>query len=609
MTYLDKISSPDDLKKISPADYGALCDEIREFLIENVLQTGGHLASNLGVVELTLAMHIAFDAPRDKMIFDVGHQSYVHKLITGRKEGFGTLRKYGGLSGFPKTSESDYDSFNVGHASTSISAALGLARARDLRGTDENIVALIGDGSLGGGMAWEALNDAASSKTKLIIIINDNQMAISENVGGLSEHLSKLRIRPSYTKAKGNIKDFLYSKGKFTEGIANVLKAAKDKIKDVTIHGGLFEELGFTYLGIIDGHNVENLVEVFEHAKNIDGPVIIHTHTKKGMGYKDAEEHPDLYHGVSENNKSSEVTTYSKAFERIIHNIGRENDRVVTITAAMKSACGLDKFEQEFPDRFFDVGIAEQHAVTMAAGLSMGGAVPVVCIYSTFLQRAYDQILHDVCLQNLHVVFAIDRAGVVGEDGETHQGIYDLSYLSHMPNMMILSPSCEKEFNEMLDYAVNKHNGPVAIRYPKAQVSKRSTNKVFIPGISEVITTGDDVTILAEGRMVDCAINASELLALSGINSTVINLRTLKPFDEECINKYADNSKLVVTLEDNIKYGGIGSYIRAKTNIDMYNIGFESGILVQGKQAELLKENNLDYHGVAKTIINMIKEV
>ncbi len=611
MTYLDKISSPEDLKNISPENYGELCGEIREFLIDNVMRTGGHLASNLGVVELTVAMHLAFNCPKDKFIFDVGHQSYVHKLITGRKEGFSSLRKFGGMSGFPKTTESEYDSFNVGHASTSISAALGLARARDLHDGDENIVALIGDGSLGGGMALEALNDAGISKTKLIIILNDNQMSIGKNVGGLSEHLSKLRIRPSYTKAKGSIKDFLNSKGKLSESIAKTLKAAKDKIKDVTIRGGVFEELGFTYLGIIDGHDIESLVEVFEHAKNIDGPVIIHTYTKKGMGYKDAEEHPDLFHGVSDNSNANaeKNITYSKAFEKTLYNIGCENKKVVAITAAMKSACGLDEFANAFPERFFDVGIAEQHAVTLAAGLAMGNITPVVCIYSTFLQRAYDQILHDVCLQNLHVVFAIDRAGVVGEDGETHQGIYDLSYLSHMPNMMILSPACLDEFEQMLRFAINEHTGPVAIRYPKAQVSKRSTSNDFVPSVAEVLSTGKDVTIVSEGRMVDCAVKAAELMEISGINSTVINLRTLKPFDKNCIEKYASKSKLLVTIEDNIKTGGIGSFISSETGYNVLNIGFNDGILVQGKQDELLKANKLDYHGVAETIISRIKEV
>lgn len=611
MTYLDKISSPEDLKKLTSENYGELCDEIREFLIDNVMRTGGHLASNLGVVELTVAMHLAFDCPKDKFVFDVGHQSYVHKLLTGRKGRFDSLRKFGGMSGFPKTSESEYDSFNVGHASTSISAALGLARARDLRGGNENIVALIGDGALGGGMALEALNDAGISKTKLIIIINDNQMSIGKNVGGLSEHLSKLRIRPSYTKAKGSIKDFLYSKGKFSESIAKTLKAAKDKIKDVTIHGGVFEELGFTYLGIIDGHDIESLVEVFEHAKDIDGPVIIHTFTKKGMGYKDAEEHPDLFHGVADNSsvKAEKTITYSSAFEKTIYNIGFENKNVVAITAAMKSACGLDEFAKAFPDRFFDVGIAEQHAVTMAAGLAMGNITPVVCIYSTFLQRAYDQILHDVCLQNLHVVFAIDRAGVVGEDGETHQGIYDLSYLSHMPNMMILSPTCIDEFEQMLKYAINEHTGPVAIRYPKSHVSKRRVSNSFIPRVAEVISIGEDVTIVAEGRMVECALKAAELMKVSGIKSTVINLRTLKPFDKNCIEKYASKSNLLVTLEDNIKTGGIGALISSETNFNVLNIGYNDGILFQGKQEELLKANKLDYHGVAETIISRIKEV
>ncbi len=611
MSYLDKISSPQDLKKLSPDNYAELCEEIREFLIENVMRTGGHLASNLGVVELTVAMHLAFDCPKDKILFDVGHQSYVHKLLTGRKEGFLTLRKHGGMAGFPKTSESKYDAFNTGHASTSISAALGLARARDLRGGDENIIALIGDGSLGGGMALEALNDAGISKTKLIIIINDNQMSIGKNVGGLSEHLSKLRIRPSYTKAKGSIKDFLYSKGKLSEGVANILKAAKDKIKDVTIQGGLFEELGFTYLGIIDGHDIKSLVEVFESAKNLDGPVIIHTYTKKGMGYKEAEEHPDLYHGVSEGASvsSDKNITYSKAFEKTIYNIGLENKNVVTITAAMKSACGLDSFADAFPDRFFDVGIAEQHAVTMAAGLSMGGSVPVVCIYSTFLQRAYDQILHDVCMQNLHVVFAIDRAGVVGEDGETHQGIYDLSYLSHLPNMTILSPTCLKEFEQMLKYAINEHSGPIAVRYPKAHISDRNTSSDFVFGKAEVITTGENVTIVAEGRMVDICLKASELLKVSGVSSTVINLRTLKPFDRECIKKYADANNIIFTVEDNIKTGGVGSYIALETGLKVYNLGFSDGVLVHGKQSELLKENKLDYRGIAETITSMIKEV
>jgi len=609
MELLSKIKSPDDLKVLSDAQLDMLCEEIRAFLIDHVMISGGHLASNLGVVELTVAMHRVFDMPQDKIIFDVGHQSYVHKMLTGRLDRFDTLRCKGGLSGFPKTEESIYDSFNTGHASTSISAALGMARARDLNGENHQVVAFIGDGALTGGMAFEALNDAGASKTKLIIVLNDNEMSISKNVGGLSEYLSRLRSAPKYSKTKHGLKNFLKKFGRVGDGIVHVLDIFRRSIKFATLPVPLFENLGFTYLGIIDGHNIRALTNVFERAKKMDGPVIIHTFTKKGLGYRAAEESPHKYHGVSRSTTTlkRKDMDFSAAFGGCLTRLASENKNVVAITAAMIDGCGLGEFATAFPQRLFDVGIAEQHAVTMAAGLATNGIIPVVCIYSTFLQRAYDQILHDVCLQNLHVVFAIDRAGIVGEDGETHQGIFDLSYLSHIPNLTILSPSCYEELKQMLNFAVNECDGPVALRYPRGEIPFRENSQPFMVSCAEQLAAGDDITIVATGRTVSAALSVCELLTEHGIKADVLNLRTVKPFDVDSVKKSVEKTHVLVTIEDNICNGGMGSFVRSflgsLTDVRMMHFGFGDCFVPHGKPKELFEEYGMTPEKIVEKII------
>ncbi len=470
---LDKINLPSDLKKLSEDDLIRLSVEIRDFLIKNISITGGHLASNLGVVELTLALHKVFDMPNDKIIWDVGHQSYVHKMITGRKDEFKTLRQYGGMSGFPKRSESEFDSFDTGHSSTSISAAIGMAIARDQIGESSNIIAVIGDGAMTGGMAFEALNHAGHKKLDITIIINDNDMSISENVGGLSSYLRKLRMAPAYTNIKGGTKNVLSSIPVVGKGITHSVHKFKTGVKVMLTNGMLFDELGYQYYGAVDGHNIRELVETLESSKKVKGPKIIHIITKKGKGYMPAEKNPNLFHGISQFDiKTGEVlskkpASFSKVFGEYLVELAGINKKIVAITAAMIEGTGLKPFKESFPDRLIDVGIAEQHAVTMAAGLAVGGMKPVVAIYSTFLQRAYDQIIHDVCIQNLNVVFAIDRAGLVGADGETHHGLFDISYLSTIPNMTVLCPKDSLELKAMMKYAINEHNAPIAIRYPR----------------------------------------------------------------------------------------------------------------------------------------------
>lgn len=562
MKILNTIKSPEDLKKLSNEKLNVLCSEIREFLVKTVMKSGGHLASNLGVTELTVAMLKTFNLPKDKIIYDVGHQSYVHKMLTGRLDDFDTLRCFGGLSGFPKTSESEYDSFNTGHASTSISAALGIARARDLNNENYNVVAVIGDGAMTGGMAFEGLNDAGSADTKLIVILNDNEMSIEKNVGGLSSYLNKIRTAPKYSRTKDSVQEFLQKFGSVGNALEKGIKTIKNGIKYAYTSGALFEFLGFTYIGICDGNNIESLCDVFDRAKNIDGPVLIHVLTKKGLGYADAEDSPEKFHGVSRSTtsiKKSDIT-YSAAYGSLLCSIAAENNKVVAITAAMPSGCGLVEFSTEYPDRFFDVGIAEQHAVTMAAGLAIGGITPVVSVYSTFLQRAYDQILHDVCMQNLHVVFAVDRAGIVGEDGETHQGIFDMSFLLHIPNMTVLAPSCYEELKAMMDYAINTCKGPVAIRYPRGTVAFRDCD-AFRVSRAEKLSDGSNITIVAAGNMIDTSIRVKKILAENQITADLFNVRTVTPFDKETIFSSIDKTGFLVTVEDNMKTGGMGETI------------------------------------------------
>lgn len=611
MNILNKINSPADLKLLNNQQLNTLSAEIRNFLVENVLVSGGHLASNLGVVELTLALHKVFDFSKDRIIFDVGHQSYVHKILTYRKDKFNTIRQLNGISGFPKRNESEYDAFNAGHASTSISAAVGYARARDINKDDYSVVAFIGDGALTGGMTFEALNDIGQRKSGVIIILNDNEMSIGQNVGGLSAHLSKLHYNTKYKNTKNAVSGFLRNKGKVGNGVAGFLESVRDKFKLATIAAPYFESIGIKYIGIVDGHNIEELTSILESVKDTKEPVLIHTFTHKGRGYKPAEENPDRFHGVSPVSSSCENNLkYSDAVGDILIETAYENKKVVAISAAMISGCGLEKFSKIFPERTFDVGIAEEHAVTMAAGMAAGGLVPVVCIYSTFLQRAYDQIIHDVCMQNLHVVFAIDRAGIVGDDGETHQGIFDISYLSHIPNMTILTPSCYDELYNMIKYAVNECKGPVAIRYPKGCVSSRKPVSDFIPGKSEIITAGNDTTIFACGKMVDVALSAACILERSGISCGVVNLSTASPVDIEIINKISSSQKTVFVVEDNIVSGGVGDLvlnIANSCNSRCIKLGFPVSFIPQGKQDELFDIYSLTDEKIADRVREELK--
>ncbi|WP_455487150.1 1-deoxy-D-xylulose-5-phosphate synthase, partial [Clostridium sp.] len=521
---LDKISSPIDVHKFSNKELTMLSNEIREFLIDNVLKTGGHLSSNLGVVELTLSLYKNFNLEKDKIVWDVGHQSYVHKMLSGRKDKFNTLRKYKGISGFPKISESKYDAFGTGHSSTSISAALGIARARDILKEDYNVVAVIGDGALTGGMALEAINDVGFNKSKMIIILNDNQMSISKNVGALSNHLNMLRVAPNYNKIKNEINETLNT-SVVGKSVANSIHKIKDSIKNLVVPSKMFEEMGLKYIGPIDGHDIELMNEVLTRAKQIDGPVLIHVITKKGKGYELAEENPNKYHGVagiSDNTKKIDVkpgVKYSKAFGDFVVAEAEENEKLVCLTAAMPDGTGLNEFAKLYPNRFFDVGIAEEHATTLAAGMASAGLRPIFAVYSTFLQRAFDQIIHDVCIQNMPVIFAIDRAGIVGDDGETHQGIFDLSYLSLIPNMTVLAPKQVEELPVMMKWAL-KENRPIAIRYPRDGDIYHKLNPLseIKYGKWEKIIDGDKVAILSVGKMVQYAMLAHEELIEEGIN-------------------------------------------------------------------------------------------
>ncbi len=622
MDILSKIKSPQDLKKLNPADFDRLAGEIRQFLIDNVMVTGGHLASNLGVVELTLALHRVFDLPHDKIIYDVGHQAYVHKMLTGRMEQFKTLRQFGGLSGFPKIRESEYDSFGTGHASTSVSAALGMARARDIKGEDYNVVAFIGDGAMTGGMSFEALNDVGLNKTKLIIVLNDNEMSIEKNVGGLSAYLSKLRVTAKYRKTKGAVHEVLEKQGKAGETLTRFLKTTKDKIKFATIAAPYFESLGITYIGIIDGHDINQLTEIFEAAKSIDGPVLIHTFTKKGLGFADAEKSPEKYHGVSSKLKDDEKTSennsvgFSKLSGDILVKLAGDDKNITAITAAMMSGCGLGDFKKLYPERFFDVGIAEPHAVTMAAGMACSGVVPFVYMYSTFLQRAYDQILHDVCIQNLHVVFMIDRAGLVGEDGETHQGLFDISFLNHIPNVTLLAPSDAGELEAMMRFALDA-KGPVFIRYPKYDV-KVCESKDFDVSKGELAKCFDNskCTIVSSGTMLDTALEASDILKEKyGIFTDVINIRTVKPFDKDIVSDAIKKTGCIFTLEDNEIYGGMGSVMLLdlydeirKSNAQFNVLGFPDEFVQHGARDVVFKKYRLDSESVANYIYERIKK-
>lgn len=616
MKLIDSLDFPRDIRKLSDKDTEIISDELREFLIESVSKTGGHLSSNLGVVDLTLSLFKAFDFEKDKIVWDVGHQSYVYKILTGRKEGFKTLRQFNGMSGFPKRNESRYDYFDTGHSSTSISAALGIARARDIKKENYHVLAVIGDGALTGGMALEAVNDVGFRKTKMIIVLNDNQMSISPNVGGLSKYLNMLRMAPRYNKLKHEIHDSL-NQSNMGKNIADKISKVKDSIKQFVVPSMLFENMGLKYIGPIDGHDIAAMTEVFKVAKEFDGPVIIHTITQKGKGYALAEKSPCKYHGVSPfdlesgESKKSPKNSYSKAFGQSLIKLAREDKRITAITAAMPDGTGLNSFSKEFKDRFFDVGIAEQHAVTLAAGMASNGLKPVFAVYSTFLQRGFDQVIHDVCIQNLPVVFAVDRAGIVGEDGETHQGIMDISYLSLIPNMTIVAPKCIDEVEILLKWAFEK-NSPVAIRYPRGGdiIDNISPIDEVRYGKWEIINKGSKTCIIATGKMVQHAVYAKDMLYEQGINPTIVNATFIKPIDKELIKEIADKGYNIMTIEDNILKGGLGSCVRDYLLEIGYtgkikSLGYDDEFVPQGKVDVLYKAYKLDCESIRKSILEL----
>jgi len=614
---LDRIKLPEDLKNLSDREVKQLAKEIRAFLVKSVAQTGGHLASNLGVVELTLALYKVFDFPKDKIIWDVGHQSYVHKILSGRKDKFPTLRKFDGMSGFPKTCESEYDCFNTGHSSTSASAALGFARARDLAGGKENVIAVFGDGALTGGMLYEALNDAGHSKTRLILILNDNAMSISRNVGAISKHLRKLRTKPGYYKSKRRVEKFLAKLPLCGKIFASLIRKIKFMLRSMVLPPTMFDDLGFEYIGPVDGHDIEAVSDALKAAKQSSKPVLLHVLTKKGKGYAPAEKNPQYFHGVSRFENEAEILEkggkkdYSAVFGKVLCDIAQKNKDVAAITAAMPIGTGLDLFCEKFKTRFFDVGIAEQHAVTFAAGMAMSGKIPVVAVYSSFLQRAYDQILHDVCLQNLHVVFCIDRAGVVGADGETHHGLYDVAFLSHMPNMAVLSPSSFDELEKMLYYAVNIHKGPIAIRYPRGN-DEFSKAVDFEFAKANVISQGEDITVISTGRMMKKAHNVCEKLKLHGVNAELMEMGTIVPFDAESFLQSVKKTGVAAVIEDHAE-GGLCAMVSdciAKNNvpIKLKCFAFPKQPVTHGSVEELDCLYKLDEESIVNEIILELKD-
>lgn len=612
---LEKINQVGDIKQIPPEEYDTLAEEIRHFLVEKISRSGGHLASNLGVVELTMALHLCFDFPKDKVVWDVGHQSYTHKLLTGRKSGFDELRKYGGMSGFPKRKESDCDCFDTGHSSTSISAGIGLVAARDLQDGDEHVISVIGDGALTGGMAYEALNNASRLKRNFIIILNDNNMSIAENVGGMSEYLNGLRTNEAYTNFKTGVEQSL---NRIPGGshLANQLKKTKSGIKQLFIPGMLFENMGITYLGPVDGHDIGKLQDILNKAKKVKGAVLVHVLTKKGNGYVPAERHPARFHGAEPFDietglplNKKKKANYQDVFSTCMVKLGQRNEKVVAITAAMPDGTGLKRFKNIYPDRFFDVGIAEGHAVTFAAGLAAGGMRPIFAVYSSFLQRAYDQVLHDVCIQNLPVVFAIDRAGLVGSDGETHQGIFDLSYLSSIPNMHIMAPKNKWELSDMLKYAV-EFDGPIALRYPRGEAydGLKEYRRPIEYGKSEVIYEEEDIALLAVGNMVKIAEQVRKNLKEIGYSCTLVNARFVKPIDTEVLDMLSSDHKLLVTMEENVRSGGYGEkvmdyVVEQELPVKLLNISLPDEYVEHGNVALLYEEVGIDAQTVTKRII------
>ena len=612
---LDKIQKENDIKKIDPKDYKQLAEEIRSFLIEKISENGGHLGSNLGTVELTMALHLVLNLPEDKIIWDVGHQSYTHKLLTGRRDGFDTLRKFGGMSGFPKRKESRCDAFDTGHSSTSISAGLGLVKARDIRHKDYKVVSVIGDGSLTGGMAYEALNNASRMGSNFIIVLNDNNMSIAENIGGISNYLNGIRTNQKYLELKDSIYYGLKDGSKKSQKVVRSIQNVKNSIKQLVIPGMFFEDMGITYLGPVDGHDIRALKKVLNEAKSVKNAVLVHVLTQKGKGYEPARKHPSRFHGAEPFDietgipkKQKELATYTDVFATVVNKLAEKDDRIVAITAAMPDGTGLKRFSIKYPDRFFDVGIAEEHAVTFAAGLAAGGLKPIVAIYSSFLQRAYDQIIHDVCIQNLPVIFAIDRAGLVGSDGETHQGIFDLSYLSGIPNMHIMAPKNKWELSDMLKFAVD-FDGPIAVRYPRGVAcdSMKEQRAPIEYGKAELLKKGKDIALLAVGSMVQTALFVDELLQKKGIDATIVNARFVKPIDTDMVDTLLKDHRMIVTMEENVLCGGFGEHVLSYVQqtcpgIRVLPVALPDSYVEHGNVDLLKKEVGIDAETIADTV-------
>lgn len=614
---LETIKKANDIKKIPPDKFPQLAEEIRAFLLDHVSRTGGHLASNLGAVELTMALHYVFCLPADKIIWDVGHQSYTHKILTGRQEGFDSLRTLGGMSGFPKRSESPCDAYDTGHSSTSISAGVGYVCARDLKGEDYHVISVIGDGALTGGMAYEAINNASALKKNFIIVLNDNEMSISENVGGISSYLSNMRTTEGYFELKAGVKNSLNKIPGLGPAAIKQIHKTKDSLKRLMIPGMFFEDMGLTYLGPINGHDCNRMIQVFQEAKRVSGPVLVHVKTEKGRGYEPAMRHParfhgtaafDLEHGIPLNNNGK--ANYTDIFSTVMRKFGDREEKVVAVTAAMPDGTGLKRFRNMFPDRFFDVGIAEEHAVTFAAGLALGGMIPVVAVYSSFLQRAVDQIIEDVCLQNLHVIFAVDRAGLVGSDGETHQGCFDLSYLSMIPNMTVMAPKNKWELSDMMKFAVS-YDGPIAVRYPRGEAydGLEEFREPIVRGRSEMIYWGKGIALLAVGSMVKTAEAVRKKLLEDGENPTLVNARFVKPLDKKMLDSLAKDHEVIVAMEENVKSGGFGSAVveylhTAYPEVQVLSAALPDVFMEHGSPDKLKEKAGID----AGSIYNRIKE-
>jgi len=615
--YLDKIKSPDDLKKLGKDELPVLCSEIRELLINTVSKRGGHLAGNLGVVELTVALHRVLDSPKDKIVWDVGHQSYVHKILTGRAQRLDSLRQMDGLCGFCNPKESVHDASFTGHASASLSTAAGIAQTRELTGKNYKVAAVIGDGAFTGGLAFEALNNIGNLRSKMLIVLNDNEMSISENVGAFSAFLSRARTNRKYTTSKRKIIEKIRSMPGGGEKLMQTLHKIKKHIKSAVTPNLLFEQFGITYLGPVNGHNIEDMEELFARALALDEPVLVHVITKKGKGYTPAEKMPQKFHGIGPFERitgetESKRESYSDVFGKHLCTLAKKNHKIVAITPAMKAGSGLKEFAAEFPERFYDVGIAEGYAVTFAGGIAAGGGIPVAAIYSSFLQRAYDNLIHDIAIGNYHVVFAVDRAGFVAGDGATHQGLFDISYLTGIPNMTLLAPSSYNELEKMLDYAVNKHNGPIAIRYPRGREKTAINNGEFVISKASVVRTGKDITIAAEGQSVSIALDAALLLEKQGISAEIIDVRTIKPLDFDTVFESSKKSGHLYTIEENLMRGGMGEMLAAEAKMRGYDFtmkikAVEDEFVTHGSMKEIGERYGFNAERIALDIERMLK--